>query len=194
MSKIYLIGDEKYSFEQTCKALTSDVSMFQLRLKNASDAFFMEQAVAYKEVCKARGIKFIINDNLAIAKFVDADGLHIGQDDLAFSFCKEQFPNKIIGLSVGNMAEAREAFAMGVDYIGLGAMFDTQTKNNAKVIGLEALKEISQIANCDVVAIGGIDSENFQEVYDTGADSLAVCSAVLESEDPEEIVKLLKGK
>jgi len=194
MSKIYLIGDQKYSFEQTCKALTSDVSIFQLRLKNVSDAYFMEQAVAYKEICSERGIKFIINDNLAVAKFLDADGLHIGQDDLTYSFCKAQFPNKIIGLSVGNLAEAREAFAIGVDYIGVGAMFESPTKNNSKVIGLEGLKEISDIANCEIVAIGGINGENFQEVYDAGADRLAVCSAVLESENPEEIVKLLRGK
>ena len=193
MPKIYLISDEKYSFEHTSKALTQDVSMFQLRLKNADEADFMKQAFAYKEVCAERGIKFIINDNLAIAQFVDADGLHIGQDDISFSFCKEQFPDKIIGLTVGNEVEAREAFSMGVDYIGLGAMFETKTKKNANVIGVEALREISKFSTCDVVAIGGIDINNFQEVYDAGADMLAVSAAVLNSKNPETVVKILKG-
>lgn len=194
MSKIYLIGDEKYSFEHTTKALTSDVSMFQLRLKNVSDELFTKQALLYKKACGERGIKFIINDNLNVAKLVDADGLHIGQDDLSYTFCKEQFPNKIIGLTVGNENEAQKAFEMGVDYIGLGAMYETQTKKNANVIGLQALRKISNIANCDIVAIGGIDCDNFQNVYDAGADTLAVCSAVLSSDKPEEIVKILKGK
>jgi len=194
MSKIYLISDEKYSFEHTCRALTQDISMFQLRLKNTDDAEFMRQALAYKKVCSKKGIKFIINDNLTIAKSVDADGLHIGQDDLAFNICKEQFPDKIIGLTVGNETEAKEAFSMGVDYIGLGAMYETKTKKNANVIGLETLKVLSKIATCEiVVAIGGINRDNFQEVYDAGADTLAVCSAVLDSEKPEEIVKILKG-
>jgi thiamine-phosphate pyrophosphorylase len=193
MPKIYLIGDEKYSFEHTCRALTSDVSMFQLRLKNSSDAEFMKQALLYKKVCDQRGIKFIINDNLAIAQFVNADGLHIGQDDLDFHFCREKFPNKIIGLSVGNEKEAKEAFMMGADYIGLGAIYETKTKKNANVIGLETLRELSKIATCDIVAIGGIDTSNFQDVYDAGADALAVCSAVLENEKPEEIMKILKG-
>ncbi len=193
MSKIYLISDEKYSFEHTCQALTEDVSMFQLRLKNSSDAEFMKLAVAYKKVCNEKGIKFIINDNLAIVQFIDADGLHIGQDDLAFNFCREKFPNKIIGLTVGNEKEAKEAFMMGVDYIGLGAMYETKTKKNANVIGLETLRNLSKIATCDIVAIGGIDTSNFQDVYDAGADTLAVCSAVLDDEKPEEIVKILKG-
>jgi len=193
MPKIYLISDEKYSFEHTCRALTKDVSMFQLRLKNTNDAEFMKLALAYKKVCQDKEIKFIINDNLAIAKFVDTDGLHIGQDDLSFSFCKQQFPNKIIGLTVGSEAEAREAFAMGVDYIGLGAMYETKTKKNANIIGLETVKVLSKIATCEIVAIGGIDTSNFQEVYDAGANTLAVCSAVLDNEKPEEIVKILKG-
>ncbi len=193
MSKIYLIGDEKYSFEHTCKALTKDVSMFQLRLKNADEAEFMKQALLYKKVCTDRDIKFIINDNLAIAQFIDADGLHIGQDDLSYSFCKERFPNKIIGLTVGSEAQAREAFSMGVDYIGLGAMYETKTKKNANVIGVETLSVISKISTCDVVAIGGIDTSNFQEVYNAGADILAVSGAVFSSKNPQEVVKILRS-
>ncbi len=193
MSRIYLIGDKKYSFEQTCRALCDGVSMFQLRLKDLDEDEFIKEALAYKEICAKRGIKFIINDNLSVAKYVDADGLHIGQDDLNYNFCKREFPNKIIGLSVGNLKEAKEAFSMGVDYIGLGAMYETKTKKNANVIGLESLKEISKIATCEIVAIGGIDKDNFQEVYDAGANTLAVCSAVLDDKKPEEIVKILKG-
>lgn len=192
MSKIYLIGDEKYSFEHTCKALTQDISMFQLRLKNSTDDEFREQALLYKKVCYEKGIKFIINDRLDIAIDIDSDGLHIGQDDLSFLHCKEMFPDKIIGLSVGNEKEAKEAFLLGVDYIGLGAMYDTKTKKNATVIGVEVLKEIAKIATCDIVAIGGINRDNFQAVYDAGANFLAVSGAVLDNENPKEVVKILR--
>ncbi len=194
MAKIYLIGDEKYDFEQTKKALTEDVSMFQLRLKSVSDEAFLQEARAYQELCHERGITFIINDRLHIAKIINADGLHIGQEDLSFAFCKEQFPDKIIGLTVGNMKEAKEAFLWGADYIGLGAMYPTQTKKNANLIGLEPLKEIQKIATCDIVAIGGIDTTNFQAVYDAGADMLAVSGAVLGSDNPAEVLKILRGE
>lgn len=194
MAKIYLIGDEKYNFEQTSKALTEDVSIFQLRLKNVSEEFFYKEAIKYQEICQKRGITFIINDQLHIAKSVNADGLHIGQDDLSFAFCREQFPDKIIGLTVGNEKEAKEAFLWGVDYIGLGAMYPTKTKKNANVIGLEPLKEIAKIATCDIVAIGGVDTENYQAVYDSGADMLAVSGAVLGSENPAEVLKILRGE
>jgi len=193
MPKVYLIGDEKYDFTQTCKALTEDVEMFQLRLKDISDEEFYKQALRYQEVCQKRGITFIINDRLHIAKSVNADGLHIGQNDLSFAFCKEQFPDKIIGLTVGNEKEAKEAFLWGADYIGLGAMYETKTKKNASVIGVEPLKEIAKIATCDIVAIGGIDITNYQAVYDAGADMLAVSGAVLGNDNPVEIVKILRG-
>ena len=193
MAKIYLIGDEKYDFETTKKALTEDVAIFQLRLKEVSDEAFIEEARRYQALCRDRGITFIINDRLHIAKIIDADGLHIGQDDPAYAFCREQFPDKIIGLTVGSEEEAKNAFMMGVDYIGLGAMYATKTKKNAKVIGLEPLKEVAKIATCDVVAIGGIDTHNFQAVYDAGADMLAVSSAVLGSDDPAKTLKILRG-
>jgi len=194
MAKIYLVGDEKYTFEQTKRALTEDVAYFQLRLKRASDSDFLEEARAYHDICKERGITFIINDRLHIAKTIDADGLHIGQDDLSYSFCREHLPDKIIGLSVHNLEEAKQAFMMGVDYIGIGAMYATQTKSDARVIGLEGLREVVPFATCDIVAIGGIDTTNYQAVYDAGADMLAVSSAVLGSENPAEVLKILRGE
>ncbi len=192
MSKIYLIGDEKYSFEHTCKALTEDVEFFQLRLKNSTSREFYNQALEYKKVCFSRGIKFIINDRLDIAKAVCADGLHIGQDDMPFEICKKLFPNKIIGLTVKSIEEAKIAFSQNVSYIGVGAIYETKTKKNANIIGLEALKEISSIANCKIVAIGGIDVDNYKNVYKNGADFLAVCSGVLRDENPQNIVKILR--
>lgn len=194
MAKIYLIGDEKYDFEQTSRALNEDVDMFQLRLKNASSKAFYEQAKLYKKLCHDRGIKFIINDRVDIALAVDADGLHIGQDDLPYEPCCALFADKIIGLSVGNEKEAKEAFELGVDYIGLGAMYATSTKKNAKVIGIEALERIKRSANCPIVAIGGINSDNFQAVYDGGADMLAVSSAILNHKNPEMVLKVLRGE
>ncbi len=192
MAKIYLIGDKKYSFEHISKALTEDVEYFQLRLKNVSDEEFLSEAMKYKEICQKRGIKFIINDNLKVAKKVDADGIHVGQGDDDISHCHRYFKDKIIGLSVHNIEEAKEANELGVDYIGVGAMFETTTKDNANVIGVSGLKEIVAVFDGEVVAIGGIDTTNFQEVYRGGADRLAVCSCVLASDRPEEVVKVLR--
>ncbi len=194
MAKIYLIGDEKYDLEHTAKALTEDVAYFQLRLKSSSDEAFLKQARIYQEICKDRGIQFIINDRMHIAKVLQANGLHIGQEDLSYAFCREHFPNKIIGLSTNSVEMAKQAFLMGVDYIGFGAMYATQTKQNANVIGLEPLKEVAKIATCDVVAIGGIDTTNFQAVYEAGADMLAVSGAVLGSDKPAEVLKILRGR
>ena len=193
MPKIYLIGDEKYDFEQTKKALTEDVAMFQVRLKGISADVLYKEALPYKELCEKRGIKLIINDYLEVALAVGADGLHIGQGDLPYNFCRARFKG-IIGLTVGSVKEAKEGFSLGVDYIGLGAMYPTQTKKNATVIGLEPLKEIRKIATCDIVAIGGINTKNFQAVYDAGADMLAVSGAVLGSENPAEVLKILRGE
>ena len=193
MAKIYLIGDEKYSFEQTKKALTEDVAIFQLRLKRCDDERFLQEARQYHDICKERGIKFIINDRLHIAKTIDADGLHIGQDDLSYVFCREQLPDKMIGLSVHDIEEAKHAFMMGVDYIGIGAMYATQTKEDARVIGLEGLVEVVKIATCPVVAIGGITVDNFQALYDAGADMLAVSRGVLDADDPAKVAKILRG-
>ena len=194
MAKIYLIGDEKYDFDHTAKALTEDVAYFQLRLKSVSDEVFLKEAQRYQTLCQKRGIKFIINDRLHIAKVLHTDGLHIGQDDLSYAFCREQLPDKIIGLTVGNIEEAKNAFMMGVDYIGLGAMYATGTKKNARVIGLEPLKEVAKIATCDVVAIGGIDTHNVQAVYDAGADMLAVSGAALGSDEPAKVLKQLRDE
>ena len=193
MAKIYLIGDAKYDFEQTKKALTEDVAMFQLRLKDIGCDALYKEALPYKNWCEKMGIKFIINDHLEVALGIGADGLHIGQDDLPYDFCRERFKG-IIGLTVGNEQEAKEAFEMGVDYIGLGAIYETTTKKNATVIGLEPLKEIKKSATCDIVAIGGINTENFQAVYDAGADMLAVSGAVLGSDNPAEVLKILRGE
>ncbi len=193
MAKIYLIGDEKYSFEQTKKALTEDVGMFQLRLKTCDDETFLKEARRYHDICKERGIEFIINDRLHIAQILDTDGLHIGQDDLSYAFCREQFPDKKIGLSVHNIEEAKHAFMMGVDYIGIGAMYATQTKKDAHVIGVEGLAEVAKIATCPVVAIGGITVENFQALYDAGADMLAVSRGVLGADDPAKVANILRG-
>ncbi|HIP46044.1 MAG TPA: thiamine phosphate synthase [Campylobacterales bacterium] len=193
MAKIYLIGDEKYSFAQTAKALTEDVEMFQLRIKNVTCDELYKEALPYSVLCRERGIKFIINDHLEVALGVGADGLHIGQGDLPYVFCRERFKG-IIGLTVGNIEEAKEAFELGVDYIGLGAMYETTTKKNATVIGLNPLTEIAKISTCDIVAIGGIDTTNFQALYDAGADMLAVSGAVLGSENPAEVLKILRDR
>ena len=193
MYRLYLVGDKKYSFEKTCEALSEDVEYFQLRLKDVSDEEFLKEAKRYKDICQKRDIKFIINDNLDIAIKVKADGLHIGQDDLSLQEVKKRFSG-IVGVSCRTLDEAQEAKKDGADYIGVGAVFKTTTKEGAKIIGLDALKLIVQKVDIKVVAIGGIDEKNFRLVYEVGADMLAVSSAVLGAKDPKEILKTLRSK
>jgi thiamine-phosphate pyrophosphorylase len=194
MAKIYLVGDKRYSFEKIVSALGEDVDYFQLRLKDVSDEEFLAEAIKYKEICKKRGIKFIINDRVDIAIEVDADGLHIGQDDLSLKEAKSRFKDKIIGVSCRSVDEALKAQVDGADYIGVGAIYETMTKDRAKVISLKGLKEIRDAVDIEIVAIGGIDSSNFKAVYESGADRLAVSSSILSDDNPLKIAKILRSK
>jgi thiamine-phosphate pyrophosphorylase len=192
MAKIYLVGDKKYGFEKISSALSSDIEYFQLRLKDVSDNEFLKEAKIYKKLCHKRGIKFIINDRVDIALKVDADGVHIGQDDISIDEAKEILKDKIIGVSCRSIKEAKEAQDAGADYIGVGAVYESSTKDGAKVIGLSVLEKIVKSVDIKVVAIGGIDENNFKDVYRVGADMLAVSSAVLSNDNPQKIIKILR--
>ena len=192
MSQIYLVGDTKYSFETTQKALTDDIAIFQLRLKDHPYEQLVEEAYRYREICQERGITFVINDYLEVALEVDADGLHIGQDDIALAKAKESF-SKMIGVSARSVEEAQKAFEGGAHYIGVGAIFPTQTKANAKAIGVEGLREIRQSVGGMIVAIGGINAQNYRLALEAGADMVAISSAILGADSPREIIQTIKG-
>lgn len=149
-------------------------------------------AQGLKELCSQAGVLFIMNDYLDLAIAVDADGLHIGQNDLPLPVVRRQLPiDKIVGCSVTTLSQAEKAQAEGADYIGVGSIYPTTTKEAAAVVGLDRLKELRPAVSVPLVAIGGINPDNIGEVMAAGADAAAVISAVLSENDVRGAVQQL---
>jgi thiamine-phosphate pyrophosphorylase len=195
---LYLVTDRdlldgKDFFESIEQAIKGGVSLVQLREKALSSKEFLQLAIKLKEITSRHHIPLIINDRLDIALAVDADGLHIGQEDLPLLTARKFLgQDKIIGVSATTLAEALLAEKQGADYLGVGAIFATPTKTDAKLVTLEELKLIKSSVNIPVVAIGGIKEANTQTVMPTGIDGVSVVSAVLAKDDPKEAAIALK--
>lgn len=165
-------------------AIAGGVTMVQLREKSASSLTFYETAKLVKTVTAHYRIPFIVNDRLDIAIAVDADGLHLGQEDLPLLTARSFFgPGKIIGVSVCTVPEALLAQEQGADYLGVGAMFPTPSKQDARQVSLATLRAIKESVHIPVVAIGGIGRENIESVMAAGIDGVAVISAILQADD-----------
>ncbi len=195
---LYLVTDRKWlKPEQTLAhavedALESGVTCVQLREKQAGFEEFLRLAEQLKSVCKKYNVPFIINDNVDIALAVDADGVHIGQDDMGIKKRREILgPYKIIGTSTHNVQEALQAVADGADYIGCGAVFGSGTKKDASFLGVPGLKEICRAVDIPKVAIGGITAENIFQLKGTGVNGVAVVSAILAQNDISAAAKQL---
>ena len=171
-------------YEQVEDAIKGGATFIQLREKNLSYEKFLEEAKKIKEITDKYGVPFVINDNVEIAKEIDADGVHVGQSDTEAKRAREILgKDKIIGISAGNLKEAIDAEKNGADYIGIGAMFHTDTKSDATSVTFEEAKEITGKVNIPVVAIGGINSENILSLKGTGVDGVAVISAIFSHEN-----------
>jgi len=174
------------------RALSAGVTVLQLREKSLPSRRLYELARELKALAAEFGVPFIVNDRLDIALAVDADGLHVGQDDLPTSVARRLLgPDKILGVSAATISEAADAVRDGADYLGVGSVFPTRSKGDAEVIGLDRLTEIKSAVPVPVVAIGGITQENAGSVLERGADGLAVISAVLSASDPAEAAAAL---
>jgi len=173
-------------------AIRGGVTLVQLREKSISTLKFLQLAIRVKEITSRHHIPLIINDRLDIALAVDADGLHVGQDDLPMLKARELFPNKIIGVSASTLEEAFLAQQQGADYIGVGAIFSTSTKTDAPDVSLEQLKLIKKSVTIPVVAIGGINRTNLQQVMATGIDGVSIVSAILAEKNIQMAAKQLK--
>ena len=171
-------------YKQVEDAIKGGATFIQLREKNLSYEKFLEEAKKIKEITDKYGVPFVINDNVEIAKEIDADGVHVGQSDTEAKRAREILgKDKIIGISAGNLKEAIDAEKNGADYIGIGAMFHTNTKSDATSVTFEEAKEITGKVNIPVVAIGGINSENILSLKGTGVDGVAVISAIFSHEN-----------
>lgn len=186
---LYAITDRSWLgnnslYEQVEDAIKGGATFIQLREKNLSYEKFLEEAKKIKEITDKYGVPFVINDNVEIAKEIDADGVHVGQSDTEAKRAREILgKDKIIGISAGNLKEAIDAEKNGADYIGIGAMFHTDTKSDATSVTFEEAKEITGKVNIPVVAIGGINSENILSLKGTGVDGVAVISAIFSHEN-----------
>jgi thiamine-phosphate pyrophosphorylase len=168
------------------KAINGGAKVIQLRDKHHSKGELLVIAQKMKDSCRKSNILFIVNDHLDIALACEADGLHIGQEDLPLSVARKELPiDKIVGLSTTTLAQAQKAEVEGADYVAVGSIFPSPTKANATVVGLEQLRQIKQAISIPVVAIGGINRENIAKVMGAEADSAAVISAVLNQRNIE---------
>lgn len=195
---LYLVTDRKFledrnfahSIEQ---AIQGGVTLVQLREKSLSTKEFLKVAFEVKKITSRYRIPLIINDRLDIALAVDADGLHVGQDDLPILKARELLgPNKIIGASVSILTEALLAQQQDANYLGVGAVFSTSTKTDAPEVSLKQLELIKKSVTIPVVAIGGINLTNLKRVMATGIDGVSVVSAILAQKDILKASKQLK--
>ncbi len=190
----YLVTDSGLSKKGTLsdvrEAVESGCRIVQYREKNKSTKEMVEEASEIKKICNGKAI-FLVNDRIDVALAVDADGVHIGQDDMPIEIARKLLgDNKIIGLSVNNKEEAVLAEKSGADYIGLGPIFDTATKKDAgEGIGPLKIREVKDAIKIPVVAIGGINKENCENVIQNGVDSLVAISAVVCSDDVKRETK-----
>jgi len=177
------------------EAIRGGVTTVQLREKDISTREFYAEALALKKLCGENNVPLIINDRVDIALAVDADGIHIGQSDMPIAVARRILgENKIIGLSAGNVTEALEAVRGGADYLGVGAVFHTATKKDAKDVGIDMLRRVRAAAPIPIVGIGGINTENIDKLFGIGIDGVAVVSCIMASENPYAAAKTLSDK
>lgn len=176
------------------EALEAGITLFQYREKGPGSLTGEEkvnEAKALQQLCHQYDVPFIVNDDVALAKAIDADGIHVGQDDVEVAQIAEQFEGKIIGLSVGNVEEYQQSDLSHVDYIGVGPMYTTISKADAEApVGPEMIPELRQyVQDLPIVGIGGITTENYDQVLEAGADGISVISAITRSENVTKTVQ-----
>ena len=198
LPKIYPITDTRLTnlshTEQVERLIAGGAKFIQLREKYASPKDFYTDAKSAIETARKNSVKIIINDRVDIALALKADGVHLGQDDLPPEKARKILGEKtIIGFSTHSIRQAIEAVKCPVDYIAIGPVFATTTKENPdEIVGLEGVKKVREaIGDFPLVAIGGITAENFQSVFEAGADSLAIIKSILFP--PEKIEENLQS-
>ncbi|MCD7865645.1 MAG: thiamine phosphate synthase [Clostridiales bacterium] len=197
---LYAITDRSWLrggtlYEQVEQALKGGVTLLQLREKTLSQESFLQEAFQIKELCDRYEVPLIINDHVEIARAVDAAGVHVGQKDMEAGTVRSILgPEKIIGVSARTVEQAVLAERQGADYLGVGAVFSTGTKQDAQNITKDRLREICRAVSIPVVAIGGITAENLTELGGSGIHGIAVVSAVFAQERIETAVHDLRRR
>lgn len=195
---VYLCTDRELMSTQTLEeaveaAIKGGATLIQLREKNCSSKEFYETAVSIKKITEKYNVPLIINDRVDIALAVDAEGVHVGQSDLPAKVVRKIIgKDKIVGVSARSQELAMKAYEDGADYLGVGAMYATSTKKDAKVITKEELAKIRSSVPIPIVVIGGVNENNVSDFKGTGIDGVAVVSAIIGKPDIEEAARNLK--
>jgi thiamine-phosphate pyrophosphorylase len=195
---LYLVTDRDLmstpTLEQAVEeAIVGGCTLVQLREKTVSSLEFLNTAAAIKQITDRHAIPLIINDRVDIALAVDAAGVHVGQSDIPAAVVRTIIgPDKVLGVSASTWSEALQAEQEGADYLGIGAMFATGTKNDAELVTIEELKKIKAAVNIPIVVIGGINETTIPLFDGTGIDGIAVVSALISKKNIILAAKNLK--
>lgn len=186
---LYAITDRhwlngKTLYSQVELALKGGATMIQIREKDLDENAFLKEAEQIQSLCAKYCVPFIVNDNVELAVKIGADGVHVGQNDMAAKDVRALIgKDKILGVSAHTVKQALEAQKCGADYLGTGAVFPTGSKDDAQVLGVQTLKEICSAVNIPVVAIGGISKDNILELKKSGIAGVSVISAIFAQND-----------
>lgn len=194
----YFVTDSKFSkngiFSDVENALKAGCKIVQYREKKKDTKTMINESRRIKRICNNKAF-FLVNDRVDVALASNADGVHIGQEDIPYEFARKLLgKNRIIGLTVHNLDEAIQAEKLGVDYIGVGPIFETDTKEDIqKPCGVEMINIIRKEVNIPIVAVGGINKNNLKEILDAGADFIVSINPVVSSDDVySEVVNFIK--
>lgn len=194
--RLYLVTDERDDTEQLMhivrEAIQGGVTAVQLRRKNELGRRFVEIGRQLRQITAQAGVMFIVNDRVDVACLVEADGVHLGQDDINCRDARMLLPDKLIGISADTVADAVQAQKDGADYLGVGSLFPTISKPDATYCTLEDMRVIKEHVSIPIVGIGGIKHDNARSVIAAGADGIAVVSAITAAADPKASAVRLK--
>lgn len=198
--RIYAVTDRRWlkdtDLPTVCRSiLESGATFLQLREKDLRQDEFLREAEELQALCREYHVPFVVNDSVETALEMDADGVHVGQSDLRGRDLRAMLGvGKLLGISAGTVEQAVAAERAGADYIGVGAVFDTGTKADARMISQETLREITKSVSIPVVAIGGITLGNMEQLAGSGIDGIAVVSAIFAAENPAAATRALAEK
>lgn len=199
MLTLYAVTDRSWLHGRTLAEVVEEVilggaTMVQLREKDKTPDEILASAREIAPVCKKYGVPFIMNDSIELARAAGADGVHLGQSDVPGDNVRELAGDLILGLSANTVESAKRAQALGADYLGVGAVFGTTTKHDARHLSPEALREITSAVDVPVVAIGGISADNILQLTGCGMQGAAVVSALFAQDDPRQAARGLRDK
>ncbi len=197
---LYAVTDRRWTGEKTLlqqveEAILGGATFVQLREKDLGESAFEKEAVEIQELCRKYGVPFVVNDNVDIAKRMGADGVHVGQSDMEAGDVRALLgPDAILGVSAQTVEQAKLAETRGADYLGVGAVFPTGSKDDAVEVPHETLKAICEAVSIPVIAIGGISEGNVSELKGTGICGIAVISAIFGQKDIKKATEDLLSK